>query len=157
MTTTPSRPPLTLPVDRSAAPPAPAGRADRVVLGLLVAGIAVSIVHYADNWLRYDDYTIAEPSFPGSIIDAWVIPVSWVLFTIAGVLGYRSFRRRRWPAAAAWLGAYSASGLISLGHFVDISPSDLSAFQNTFVWLDVAIGVAVLAVAVWTTGRARTD
>jgi hypothetical protein len=38
---------------------------------------------------------------------------------------------------------------VSLLHFVDISPSDLSAFQDTFVFLDVAFGIAVLAYALW--------
>ena len=77
----------------------------------------------------------------------WVIPVSWVLFTIAGIVGYRRFRDGRRPQAAAWLGAYSVSGLISLLHYTDISMDDLSAFQNTFVFLDVALGAAVLAFA----------
>ena len=31
---------------------------------LLVVAIAESFVHYADNTLRYDDYTVGDPSFP---------------------------------------------------------------------------------------------
>jgi hypothetical protein len=38
---------------------------------------------------------------------------------------------------------------------VGISISDLSAFQNTFVFLDIALGVAVLAFALWTAIRLR--
>jgi hypothetical protein len=83
------------------------------------------------------------------LVKQWVIPISWVLFTIAGVVGYRRFRDGRRPQAAAWLGAYSVSGLISVLHYTDISVDDLSAFQNTFVFLDVELGTAVLGFALW--------
>jgi len=116
---------------------------------LLVAAIAESFVHYLDNTLRYDDYTVADPSLLGSLVKQWVIPVAWVLFTAAGIVGYRRFREGRRAEAAAWLGAYSVSGLISVLHYTDISIDDLSAFQNTFVFLDVVLGVAILGFALW--------
>jgi hypothetical protein len=120
---------------------------------LLAVAIVESFVHYADNTIRYDDYTVANPSFLGSLVKQWVIPVSWVLFTAAGIIGYRRFRDGRRAEAAAWLGAYSVSGLISVLHYTDISVDDLSAFQNTFVFLDVLLGVAVLAFAIWVAWR----
>lgn len=116
--------------------------------------IVESFVHYTDNTLRYDDYTVSDPSLVPSLVTRWMIPVSWVLFTAAALIGYRRFRQGRWPQAAAWIGAYSASGLVSALHYVDISLSDLSAFQNTFVFLDVILGALVLAFAVWTALRA---
>jgi hypothetical protein len=124
---------------------------------LVVAAIVESFVHYADNTLRYDDYTVADPSFPGGLVKQWVVPVSWVVFTIAGIVGYRRFRDGRRPEAAAWIGAYSTSGLISVLHFRDISMSDLSAFQNTFVALDVILGVLLLAFALWTAVAAPAE
>jgi hypothetical protein len=128
----------------------PVDRATRVLQVLLAVAIVESFVHYTDNTLRYDDYTVSDPSLIGSLVTRWMIPITWVLFTAAALVGYRRFRQGRWPQAAAWIGAYSASGLVSLLHYVDISLSDLSAFQNTFVFLDVALGVLVLAFAVWT-------
>ena len=120
------------------------------VLGVvLVLAVVESFVHYTDNTLRYDDYTADDPSLVGSLVTRWMIPVSWVLFTAAAVLGYRELRRGNRARAAAWLGAYSVSGLISTLHFVDISPEELSAFQNTFVFLDIALGTIILAFAVW--------
>jgi hypothetical protein len=130
--------------------PTTTDRPTAVLRVLLVVAIAESFVHYADNTLRYDDYTVADPSFPGGLIKQWVIPVSWVLFTIAGIIGYRRFRERRRPEAAAWIGAYSVSGLISVLHYRDVAVGDLSAFQNTFVFLDIALGVCLLAFALWT-------
>ena len=123
---------------------------------LLVAAVLESLVHYTDNTLRYDDYTVADPSILGGLVKRWVIPTSWVLFTVAAVLGYRAFREGRRVEAAAWLGAYSVSGLISVLHYTDISVDDLSAFQNTFVFADVVLGVLVLAFALWLALRAPT-
>jgi hypothetical protein len=131
----------------------PSRRSLRLLQVLLAVAIVESFVHYADNTIRYDDYTVANPSFLGSLVKQWVIPVSWVLFTAAGIIGYRRFRDGRRAEAAAWLGAYSVSGLISVLHYTDISLDDLSAFQNTFVFLDVVLGVAVLAFAIWVAWR----
>src|SRR5215208_5841315 len=102
------------------------GRRTRLLQVLLAVAIAESFVHYTDNTLRYEDYTVDDPSFLGGLVQQWVIPVSWVLFTVAAVIGYRRFRQRRWAESAAWLAAYSVSGLISLLHYTDISVSDLS-------------------------------
>ena len=125
-------------------------RRTRLVLIVLAAAVVESLVHYADNTLRYDDYVSDHPTFPATIIERWVIPVSWVAFTVVAVLAYQAFRDGRRRPAAALLAVYSVSGLISLGHFVDISPSHLSLFQNVFVFGDIALGVVVLAIAAWT-------
>jgi uncharacterized membrane protein YhaH (DUF805 family) len=122
---------------------------------LLAVAIVESFVHYLDNTVRYSDYTGPNPPAPGSWIAQWMIPVSWVLFTAVAVVGYRRFRDRRYSSAAAYLAIYSISGLISIGHYQAISPSDLSGFQNTFVFLDIALGVAILSFAVWTSRQAR--
>jgi hypothetical protein len=127
-----------------------ADRPARLLRVLVAVTIVESFIHYADNTIRYDDYTVADPSFLGSLVKQWVIPVSWVLFTVAGIVGYRRFRDGRRPQAAAWIGAYSVSGLVSALHYTDISVSDLSAFQNSFVFLDVALGVLLVGFAVWT-------
>lgn len=127
----------------------PTDRPTRVLQALLVGAVLESFVHYLDNTVRFDDYGSDHPPAISAWIARWMIPVFWVLFTGAAVVGYRHLRAGRLPQAAAWLGAYSASGLVSLLHFVDISPSDLSPFQDTFVFLDVAFGIAVLAYALW--------
>jgi hypothetical protein len=125
----------------------------RLLQLLLAVAIAESFVHYLDNTLEYDDYTVADPSILGGLVERWVIPIGWVLFTAAAAVGYRRFRANDWPRAAAWLGGYSASGLISVLHYTDISVDDLNAFQNAFVLADVALGALVLAFALWTALR----
>lgn len=121
---------------------------------LLVVAIAESFVHYLDNTLRYADYRGPNPPLISAWIAQWMIPVFWVLFTIAGVAGYRRFVQGRYTQAGPLLAVYSVSGLISILHYVGISISDLSAFQNTFVFADIVLGAAILAFAVWTTVRA---
>lgn len=130
----------------------PTPRADRLTLlrRLLMVAVAESFVHYLDNTLRYRDYTGRNPPAISSWIAQWIIPVSWVLFTMIAVIGYRRFREGRWSHASAWLAIYSLSGLVSVGHYAGISVSDLSVFQNVFVFADIAAGVAVLAFAIWT-------
>lgn len=122
----------------------------RLVRVVLLVAIAESFVHYLDNTVEFADYRGSHPPAISAWIAQWMIPVSWVLFTIAAVIGYRRFRDEHWPQAAAWLGAYSASGLISLLHYTGVSITDLTLFQNTFVFLDIALGVTVLAIALWT-------
>ena len=129
----------------------------RLLQVLIAVTVVESFVHYLDNTIRYDDYTAENPSILGGLVKQWVIPISWVLFTAAAVIGYRRFREGNWPKAAAWIGAYSASGLISLLHYTDISMDELSAFQNTFVFADVALGAMVLAFAIWTAVSPPTD
>src|SRR5204863_7616261 len=120
---------------------------------LLIVGIAESFVHYLDNTLRYSDYTGPNPPAATSWIAQWMIPVSWFAFTAMAVLAYRRFREGRLSQAAGFLAIYSLSGLISIGHYVGISIDDLSVFQNAFVFLDIALGTAVLAFAIWTWRR----
>jgi hypothetical protein len=124
-------------------------RSTRTLRALVALAIAESFIHYTDNTLRYDDYTVPDPSALGSLVKQWVIPVAWVLYTIAAIVGYRYFRDGERAKAAAWIGAYSTSGLISVLHYTDISIDDLSVFQNTFVFLDVLLGLALLGFAVW--------
>ncbi len=122
----------------------------RLLQVVLAVAVAESFVHYLDNTLRYADYTVEDPSILGGLVKRWVIPTAWVLFTVAAVIGYRRFRAGDWSKAAAWIGGYSASGLVSVLHYTDISIDDLSAFQNAFVFADVVLGVLVLAFALWT-------
>src|SRR5215207_6184805 len=112
-----------------------------VVLG---TAFLLSIVHYVDNTIRFDDYS---PD-PG-LITRPAIPIAWVVFTAFGVWGYLQLRRGDDARAALGLAVYSASGLVGPFHYTTVSPSDFDWFQNLFVVLDSLAGVAVLLVAAW--------
>lgn len=76
-----------------------------------------------------------------------------MLFTLAAIVGYRRFREGKPRQAAAWLAVYSASGFISILHYTDISVDDLDVFQNSLVFLDIALATVILSFAVWVAWR----
>ncbi len=115
-----------------------------VVRRIFVTALLLSVVHYVDNTIRFDDYTGGKPGF----VTRAMIPISWVLFTAAGVAGYRRLTRGARSLGGSLLGAYSVSGLIGILHYTTVPPGDFDWFQNTFIALDFLAGLAVLVVAV---------
>jgi hypothetical protein len=115
-----------------------------MVRRIFVTALLLSVVHYIDNTVRFDDYTGGKKGF----ITQAMIPISWVLFTAAGVAGYRYLKQGNRGLGGSLLGVYAVSGLIGLFHYTTVPPSDFDWFQNTFVVLDFLAGVAVFAVAV---------
>jgi hypothetical protein len=111
---------------------------------VFVTALLLSVVHYIDNTVRFDDYTGGKKGF----ITQAMIPVSWVLFTAAGVAGYRSLKQGNRGLGGSLLGVYSVSGLIGLFHYTTVSASDFDWFQNTFIALDFLAGAAVFVLAV---------
>jgi hypothetical protein len=119
----------------------------RVLLGL---AIGITLIHYTDNTIRFDDYTQGDPG----IVTRPTIPLTWIALTALGLWGYVRFRRGEVRQAAPLLAAYSVSGLISPLHYTTVSWSDFDAFQNSFVVLDGVLGLAVMGFALWlATGR----
>lgn len=127
----------------------PTVRQRRNVLLVLVVAIGVAVVHYTDNYVRYSSYSVSDPSMIGRLITRPMVLVGLVAFTGCALMAWRCFVQGRGAAAAIWMAAYSASGLGSLLHFVDVSPGQLDAFQLGGILADLACGVAVLATAVW--------
>jgi hypothetical protein len=115
----------------------------RLLQVLLVAGVVMSIVHYVDNVVRFEDYA---PDGAG-LVTAPLVAASWFVFTGFGVWGYLSYRRGHHREAAVGLAVYSVSGLVGIVHYREVSPSDFDPVQNTFVLLDIVLGAAILAMA----------
>jgi hypothetical protein len=111
---------------------------------VFVTALLLSVVHYVDNTVRFGDYTGGKPGF----VTRAMIPISWVLFTVAGVAGYRCLTRGNRSLGGSLLGAYSVSGLIGILHYTTVPPGEFDWFQNTFIALDFLAGLAVLVVAV---------
>ena len=114
-----------------------------IVRRVFVAALLLSVVHYIDNTIRFDDYTGGKDGF----VTQAMIPISWVLFTVAGLAGYRALKQGNRGLAGALLALYSVSGLIGIGHYTTVSPNDFNAFQNTFIGLDFLAGLAVFVMA----------
>jgi tryptophan-rich sensory protein len=121
-------------------------RAVRVVSVILALGVLVSVIHYVDNYVNYDDFP--QPT-SGPNPPRWLIPVSWVVFTAAGLTGYLMFRRRASTLALTLLAFYSVSGLIGIGHFTVPGAFDMPAARQAHVGADILCGVAMLGFVLW--------
>ena len=113
-----------------------------VVLGT----IAVSLFHFTDNAVNVDTYPKAgwQPDW----FDILVV-VGWFLYTAVGVAGWRLYERGRFGAAHAFLLLYGYLIASSLGHFLYGSPDELTTRGLISVFVDVAAGLTVIAVALW--------
>jgi len=128
---------VTAPVDRPIQ--------DRLAPIIVWSAIAISVVHYTDNTLRFDDYP------PGD--DGWLNPplvvFFWALFTAAGLFGLALYRRRQYLSAAALFVFCSVGGLISPLHYTEGQLHDFDAFQHVNITLDFIAGLALFSFAVW--------
>ena len=125
-------------------------RALVVLTALLAVAIAVSVVHYADNFLNFDDFP--EPT-SGPAPSATVIGVSWFVFTAFGLGALVLFRRGQVAAAAGALAFYSLSGLVGLGHYTVPGAIAMPWWRHAHIAADIVCGIAVLAFAVWAVRR----
>ena len=134
------------------ASPGSDGRALRALSVLFWTAVAVSIVHYADNYIAYDSYPKPDS---GPSPSAAQILAAWFVLTPIGVAGYLLFRRGRVAAAAACLAVYSLSGLVGLGHYGAPGMTDEPWWRQAHVVADIACGIAILGFAAWSARRLR--
>jgi hypothetical protein len=113
---------------------------------VVFATIAVTLFHFTDNAVNVDTYPKA--SWQPDWFDI-VVVVGWVVYTAVGVAGYMAYRRGNFRVAHAGLLLYGYLVISSLGHFVYGSPSGLTTRGLISVFVDVAAGSVVVAVAAW--------
>lgn len=122
------------------------GRAVRVVSAIFAFAVAVSLVHYTDNYLNFGDYPPASRTVP---ISASLVLGAWFAFTAAGVAGYLLFRQSASSLALVLLGAYSGSGLVGIGHYLVSGATSMPWWRQGHVGLDIASGIAMFSFAIW--------
>jgi hypothetical protein len=122
-------------------PPSPA-----VVRWVVVSAAVLSLFHFTDNAVNVDTYPKAgwQPDWFELVVAA-----GWFVYTAVGIAGYRLYARGRLRAAHAGLLIYGYLVASSIGHFVYGSPDDLTTRGLISVFVDVAAGIVVMAVAVW--------
>jgi tryptophan-rich sensory protein len=113
---------------------------------VVLTTIVLTLFHFTDNAVNVDTYPKAgwQPD--------WfeiVVAVAWVLYTAVGVAGFLLYQRGRFRAAQAALLVYGYLVISSLGHFIYGSPDELTTRGVISVFVDVAAGTVVVAVAVW--------
>jgi hypothetical protein len=126
-------------------------RAVRILSAIFAVAVVVSVIHYTDNYVNYNDYpqarTVPNPS------ESLVLG-SWFAFTAAGLAGYLLFRRRASDFALLLLAAYSGSGLIGIGHYLVPGATSMPWWRQAHVCLDIACGITMFSFAIWA-ARAR--
>ncbi|MDQ4124552.1 MAG: hypothetical protein M3134_02985 [Actinomycetota bacterium] len=115
----------------------------RALFRVLSAGVALTAIHYTDNYLYFDEY----PQ-PGSL-RRWQVYAAWLVLTAIGAAGYALYARGFSAPAYVCLIVYSYTGLSSLGHYLYGSLDDFSAKQHVFILVDGLTGAAVLAFVAW--------
>lgn len=113
--------------------------------------VAVSVVHYADNYFAYDQFPQADS---GPSPSRAAVGVSWFAFTAVGLIGYRLDRQGLVRRASVFLAIYSISGIIGIGHYAADGMTDAVWWRQAHVIADIVLGLAVFAFAIWTATRA---
>ncbi len=120
-------------------------------LRLILAFTLVStVLHYTHNVVRAADY----PQVPGISVPVTqvVVAISWVVFTVFGVLGYRAYGQGRYWRSLAFLLVYSLSGLASAGHFL-VGVPQVPAFWFATIFTDTFAAFALWVFVCWAAMR----
>ncbi|MDX6372004.1 MAG: hypothetical protein QOD98_992 [Nocardioidaceae bacterium] len=123
-------------------------RATRLLVGLLAFAFAVSVVHYVDNYVNYDDYPQGGVG-PVPAPSATLVGLSWFVFTASGIAGLWLWVRGRVTAASVFLTGYSVSGLVGFAHYAVPSATSMVWWRQLHVITDICCGIAVFAFALW--------
>jgi hypothetical protein len=124
-------------------------RATRVLGWLLAIAVLVSVVHYIDNYVNYDDYPVPASDSSLPVPSAALVAFGWFLFTAFGAIGLLLWFRRHITTAAIALTGYSLSGLVGIAHYTIPGATDMVWWRQAHVIADIICGVAVLAFALW--------
>jgi hypothetical protein len=109
---------------------------------LVLANLAVSILHFSDNALHFERYP--EPKW---ITGPHIVAALWVGITGLLALGWWLAQRgRTWPAIAV-LWVYGALSAFALGHYLYGSPQDLTSDMNALIIAETAAAVLLMVLA----------
>jgi hypothetical protein len=120
-------------------------RARNLLSALLVMAIAVSVVHYTDNFFNYEDFPHGNGPEPSS----GLVLLAWFVFTPIGIAGWVVFRRGDFATGGLLLIAYSFSGLVGIGHFTVGGMLDEPAWRVAHVVADILLGAAIFSFGLW--------
>jgi hypothetical protein len=131
------------------------GKGLTVLRMVLVFSLISTALHYAHNIVAVERY----PQFDGisNSLTQVGVALAWLIFTAAGVAGYRRYVSRRYWSALAFLLVYSLSGLATMGHFL-VGVPDVPTFWFATIFTDALAALAMWAFVVWGAvqlGRAR--
>ncbi len=119
---------------------------------ILAFSVLSTLSHYTHNFFEVDQYP--RSSLVSNGVTQVLIILTWPLLTAIGIWGYRQYAAGRYRQAHGALIAYSFTGLITIGHFMDGSP-DIPAFFYATIFTDFGAGLSILGFVVWSMRRVR--
>jgi len=128
--------------------------ADRTIALIVLLAIAVSVVHYADNYTAYEAYPTSD-SLPNP--SQGLIGFAWFFFTAFAIAGLYFLRRGNSLAAGISLAAYSGSGLVGIGHYAAGGTGDFPWWRHGHIVADILLGITVFVSALYLVRRERSD
>ena len=124
-------------------------RATKALSWLFALAVLVSVVHYVDNYVNYDDYPVPDADSSLPVPSAALVAIGWFVFTAFGGVGMLLWFRRHITSAAIALTGYSVSGLIGFGHYAAPGAFDMVWWRQAHVIADILCGAAILGFALW--------
>lgn len=124
-------------------------RATRVLCWLLGIAVLVSVVHYVDNYVNYDDYPVPPADATLPAVTKALVAIGWFAFTALGAIGLLLWFRRHITTAAVLLTGYSVSGLIGIAHYTVPGATDMVWWRQAHVVADIVCGAAIFGFALW--------
>ena len=106
---------------------------------LLLAIVASSVLHYADNLLFFEQYP--EPPW----INRHHIDAFWLFMTPLAWIGYHRIRSGSLRAGTATLLTFAACNLLTLGHYCYAPLNEISLRIHFFIMLEAALAVVLTA------------
>lgn len=128
--------------------------ARRTTVAVVLVAMAVSVVHYVDNYTAYEAYpqsdTLPNPS-------AGLIGFAWFFFTAFALAGLWLLRRGDDRLAAVCLAVFSGSGLVGLGHYSVGGTGEFPWWRHAHIVTDIVLGFCVLGCALWLVRGSRVS
>ncbi len=116
-----------------------------ILKAILAFAILSTGLHFTHNFVEIDQY---PAGFIGEDVIQAAIPITWPLYTVVALLGYRLYARGRLRPARIALVAYGLFAMTSLLHFTAGTP-DVPVFWFVTIFTDGLAGLAVLAFTAW--------
>jgi hypothetical protein len=113
------------------------------LLVILLANLISTGIHYWDNYVYFDRYPVP----------AWItidgVWISWLIFTIAGSLGYWLYYQQKWRLAYILLSVYVLTGASTPLHYLYAPMSHFMMRMNISILSDGLVALLLIIFLIW--------
>jgi hypothetical protein len=116
---------------------------NRILLGIIVTNIIITIFHYADNALFVELYP--EPEW----ITTSGVLITWGIMTAIASVSYWLYCQQKYWLSYSTLAVYSLTGLSSPIHYLYGDISNFSIKMDLLIWSDFIVGLSAIVFIAW--------